>query len=97
VEILKQGQYSPMPVEAQVMSIYALTNGFIDEVPVNQVREWEKNFQEFMARSYPQVGNGIKTGKALTKEIEAELKTAIDAFNKTWTSTKNAGITKADL
>jgi len=97
VEILKQGQYSPMPVEAQVMSIYALTNGFIDEVPVNQVREWEKNFQEFMSRSYPQVGNGIKTGKVLSKEIEAELKTAIDAFNKTWTSTKNTGITKADL
>jgi F-type H+-transporting ATPase subunit alpha len=84
VEILKQGQYSPMPVEQQVMSIYALTNGFIDEVPVNQVREWEKGFQEFMSRQFPQVGNAIKTGKVLTKEIEAELKQAIDAFNKTW-------------
>ncbi|HEY4305532.1 MAG TPA: F0F1 ATP synthase subunit alpha [Gemmatimonadaceae bacterium] len=97
VEILKQGQYSPMTVEAQVMSIYALTNGFIDEVPVNQVREWEKNFHEFMSRSYPQVGNGIKTGKALTKEIEAELKTAIGAFNKTWKPAAAGGITKADL
>ena len=51
VEILKQGQYSPMPVEQQVMIIYALTNGFIDDVPVNQVREWEKSFHEFMSRS----------------------------------------------
>ena len=84
VEVLKQGQYSPLPVEQQVMIIYALTNGFIDEVPVNQVREWEKNFQDFMARQFPQVGNAIKTGKVLTKEIEAELKQAIDAFNKTW-------------
>jgi F-type H+-transporting ATPase subunit alpha len=97
VEILKQGQYSPMPVEQQVMSIYALTNGFIDEVPVNQVRDWEKAFQEFMSRSWPQVGNGIKTGKVLSKEIEAELRRGIEAFNKTWTSAKNTGITKADL
>ncbi len=97
VEILKQGQYSPMAVEQQVMSIYALTNGFIDEVPVNQVREWEKNFQDFMSRSYPQVGNSIKTGKALTKEIEADLRLAIEAFNKTWKPASAAGLTKADL
>jgi F-type H+-transporting ATPase subunit alpha len=97
VEILKQGQYSPMPVEQQVMSIYALTNGFIDEVPVNQVREWEKNFQDFMTRQFPQVGGAIKTGKVLTKEIEAELKQAIDTFNKTWKPASAAGITKADL
>jgi F-type H+-transporting ATPase subunit alpha len=97
VEILKQGQYSPMPVEQQVMSIYALTNGFIDEVPVNQVREWEKNFQEFMSRSWPQVGNGIKTGKVLSKEIEAELRKGIEAFNKTWKPASATGITKADL
>jgi F-type H+-transporting ATPase subunit alpha len=97
VEILKQGQYSPMPVEQQVMSIYALTNGFIDEVPVNQVREWEKNFHELMSRSFPQVGNNIRTGKVLSKEIEAELKQGIEAFNKTWKPAAPAGITKADL
>jgi F-type H+-transporting ATPase subunit alpha len=97
VEILKQGQYSPMPVEQQVMSIYALTNGFIDEVPVNQVREWEKNFQDFMSRQFPQVGSGIKTGKVLSKEIEAELRQGIDAFNKSWKPASSAGITKADL
>src|SRR5512134_655566 len=44
VEVLKQGQYSPMPVEQQVMTIYAVTNGFIDTVPVNKVREWERGF-----------------------------------------------------
>jgi F-type H+-transporting ATPase subunit alpha len=97
VEVLKQGQYSPLPVEQQVMIIYALTNGFIDDVPVNQVREWEKNFHEFMARSFPQVGNGIRTGKVLSKEIEAELKNGIEAFRKTWQPAQAAGITKADL
>jgi F-type H+-transporting ATPase subunit alpha len=80
-----------MPVEQQVMSIYALTNGFIDDVAVNQVRDWEKNFHDFMTRQFPQVGTAIKTGKVLTKEIEAELKQGIDAFNKTWKPAQAAG------
>jgi F-type H+-transporting ATPase subunit alpha len=97
VEVLKQGQYSPMPVEQQVMIIYALTNGFIDDVPVNRVREWEKALHEFMARSFPQVGDGIRTGKTLTKEIEAALKSGIEAFKKQYTVAPPTGIKKADL
>src|SRR5215210_4239944 len=57
VEVLKQPQYSPLPVENQVMIIYALTNGFIDDVPVNQVRDWEKGFHEFMKTQFPQIGD----------------------------------------
>ncbi len=53
VEVLKQGQYQPMPVEQQVMIIYAVTNGFIDDVPVANVREWESGFHEFMAALVP--------------------------------------------
>src|SRR5512144_623381 len=68
VEILKQGQYRPMPVEQQVMILYATANGFIDDVPVNQVREWERGFHQFMAKSYPQVGEGIRTTKTLSKD-----------------------------
>src|SRR6202023_1368862 len=56
VEILKQGQYEPMPVEQQVMILYAVANGFIDDVPVQQLRAWEKGFHEFMAAQFPQVG-----------------------------------------
>src|SRR5205085_3484734 len=77
-EVLKQPQYSPLPVENQVMIIYALTNGFIDDVPVPQVREWEKGFHEFMKTQFPQVGEAIRKGKVLSKEIEADLKRAID-------------------
>jgi F-type H+-transporting ATPase subunit alpha len=79
------------------MIIYALTNGFIDDVPVNQVREWERGFHEFMRTSYPQVGDGIRTGKVLSKEIEAELRHGIEAYRKTWTPAAPAGVTKADL
>src|SRR5678815_2747995 len=55
VEILKQGQYQPMPVEQQIMIIFAVTNGFIDDIPVAKVREWERGLHEFMSSKYPQV------------------------------------------
>ena len=74
-----------------------MTNGFIDDVPVASVREWEKGFHEFMAAKFPQVGDGIRTGKALTKEIEAELTRGIEEYKKTAVTTKPAGIKKADL
>jgi F-type H+-transporting ATPase subunit alpha len=82
VEVLKQGQYSPMPVEQQVMIIYAVSNGFIDDVPVGVVREWERGFHEYMAANFPQVGDGIRTQKDLTKDIEADLRRGIEAYKK---------------
>jgi F-type H+-transporting ATPase subunit alpha len=84
VEVLKQPQYAPMPVEQQVMIIYAVTNGHLDDVPVNRIREWEHQFHEFMTARFSQVGNKIRTEKVLSKEIEAELKKGIDAFKTTF-------------
>jgi F-type H+-transporting ATPase subunit alpha len=83
VEILKQPQFQPMPVEKQVMIIYAVTNGFLDAVPVPEIRAWEASFLDFVSAQYPQVPSALKGQKTLTKEIEADLKAAIDAFNKT--------------
>ena len=80
-----------------MMIIFAVTNGFIDDVPVPSVREWEKGFHAYMAANYPQVGEGIRTGKTLTKEIEADLRRGIEAYKKTTLPAKPAGITKADL
>jgi F-type H+-transporting ATPase subunit alpha len=88
VEILKQPQYQPMPVEQQVMIIYAVTNGHIDDVPLPQVRAWERGFHEYMAASYPQVGDAIRKEKALSKETEAVLKQGIEAFRKTFVTRK---------
>jgi F-type H+-transporting ATPase subunit alpha len=82
VEILKQGQYEPMPVEQQVMILYAVANGFIDDVPVNQLRAWEKGFHEFMAAQFPQVGERIRAEKALSKETETDLRRGIDQYKK---------------
>ncbi len=82
VEVLKQGQYSPMSVEDQVTIIYAVTNGFLDTIPVNRVREWERGFHEFLTHQFPQVGERIRSEKALSKDTEAELKRAIEAFSQ---------------
>jgi F-type H+/Na+-transporting ATPase subunit alpha len=83
VEVLKQGQFEPMGVEAQVISLYAVTNGYLDELPVAKVRQWEKGFLAFIKTQFPQVGDKIRTEKALSKDTEAELKRAIEAYQKT--------------
>jgi F-type H+/Na+-transporting ATPase subunit alpha len=82
VEILKQPQFQPMPVEKQVVIIYAVTNGFLDHIPVSEIRAWESGFLDFANAQYPQIGSALKSQKALTKEVEADLKNAIEAFNK---------------
>jgi len=81
VEILKQPQFRPMPVEQQVMIIYAVTNGLLDQIPVPELKEWESGFLEYVAAQYPQVTEAIRKEKVLSKETEADLKRAIEAFS----------------
>jgi F-type H+/Na+-transporting ATPase subunit alpha len=82
VEVLKQPQYAPMPAEQQVMIIYAVTNGFLDDVPVAKIRDWERGFHDFMKAQFPQVGDGIRSKKELSKDIEADLRRGIEAYKK---------------
>jgi F-type H+-transporting ATPase subunit alpha len=82
VEMLKQGQYAPMSFESQAMIIYAVTNGFIDDVDVNKVRAWEDGFHAFAKAQFPQVGDKIRSEKAISKETEAELKRCIEQYKK---------------
>ena len=81
VEVLKQPQFRPMPVEQQVMVVYAVTNGFLDSIPVSELKVWERDFLDYMRTQRAQVGEKIRTGKELSKEVEAELKSAIESFN----------------
>ncbi len=90
VEILKQGQYEPMPVEQQAMILYATSNGYIDDVAVPQLRAWEKGFHEFMAAQFPQVGERIRAEKAISKETEADLKRGIEEYKKAGVSSAPA-------
>jgi F-type H+-transporting ATPase subunit alpha len=88
VEILKQGQYSPMKVEDQVMVIYAVTNGFLDTIPVNRIRTWERDFLDYAHTQFPQIGDTIRSSKALSKDTEADLKRAIESFTQMFAATK---------
>ena len=82
VEVLKQGQYEPMPVEQQVMIIYAVTNGWLDDLATGTLRAWEIGFHAFMKAQFPQVGDRIRTEKAISKDTEADLKRAIEQYKK---------------
>ncbi len=83
-EILKQPQYEPVPLEEQVMIIYAGTHGYVDHVPVAKVREYERVFLNFMRTMHPEVGADIAARKELTKETEQALKAALEEFNRQW-------------
>ncbi|RYF47797.1 MAG: F0F1 ATP synthase subunit alpha, partial [Cytophagaceae bacterium] len=72
-EMLKQPQYSPVPVEQQVAIIYASTNGLLDRVPVNKVKEFESEFSMILSAQYPNVLSDLRAGK-LTDEATAALK-----------------------
>ena len=81
VEILKQDQYVPMPLDQQVMIIYAGTKGHLDEIPLESVRTWEVGFLEYMAAEFPDVGRDITEKSVLTEETEQKLIKAIEAFS----------------
>ena len=84
VEILKQPQYQPMPVENQVAVIFAVTNGYLDKVPVEGVRQWERGFHEALAARSPQVLGAIRETKALGDDAKADLIRAIEEYNATF-------------
>ena len=80
VEILKQGQNVPMPVELQVLSIFAVANGFTDTLAVEDVRPFEEALHSYMLASQSALMNDLKTKAELTSDIVDRLKTAIGGF-----------------
>jgi F-type H+-transporting ATPase subunit alpha len=82
VEILKQPQYAPMSLDHQVMILFAGTNGYVDNVPVERVREWETALLRFMDTQYPAVGQSIMAEKRVTDENDKALRAAIQEFAK---------------
>jgi len=83
-EILKQPQYEPVPLENQVITIYAGTHGYADDVPLERMCEWEETLNRFMATTYPEVGKAIVEEGRITDETEAQLIKALDAFKAGW-------------
>ena len=83
-EMLKQPQYKPMPVEYQVIIIYAVTKKYVIDIDVDRVIDFQDGLFEFIDTKYPQIPEKIKETKVLDEETEKELISAIEAFKKTF-------------
>ncbi len=82
MELLKQEQYQPMPVEEQVVVIYAGINGYLDDLPLDAVKKFEKEFLKFMRDKYQDILGNIRESKNLSEETEEKLKGAIEIFKE---------------
>jgi F-type H+-transporting ATPase subunit alpha len=83
-EILKQPQYEPMPLENQVIVLYAGTNGFADGVPIERMKTWETDLLRYMDTTYPEIGKDILALKRMSEEVEEKLVQALQNFNLSW-------------
>jgi F-type H+/Na+-transporting ATPase subunit alpha len=84
VELFKQPQYDPVPVEIQVAVIWAVQNGYVDDVPVERIKEFQADWTDFLATRKADVLRKIVEHKALSPELTAEVKAAADQFKQTW-------------
>ncbi len=82
VELLKQGQYSPMSVENQVISIFAGVNGYLDNIPSNKIKNYEDQLFAFLKAKHPAITQEIATKKAIDDATKEKLKAALVEFNK---------------
>src|SRR5882762_8845505 len=84
VEIFKQPQYNPIPVEIQVVVIWAVQNGYLDQVPVARVKEFQNKLTEYFTTRQVELLGKIRKEKAISDALAAELKAAADEFKQTW-------------
>jgi F-type H+/Na+-transporting ATPase subunit alpha len=84
VELFKQKQYNPLPVELQVAVMWAMQNGFLDPVPVERVKEFQEKLQDYLETRKESVLAAIRDKKQLDKEVEASLKSALQEFAATF-------------
>jgi F-type H+-transporting ATPase subunit alpha len=82
VEILNQDQYNPMPVEKQIMILYAAVNNYLGDIKVSSIKLFEKEFLEYIDTHHRSLGMDILEKQELTDSIKAELNTAIEEFKK---------------
>ncbi|HRE46821.1 MAG TPA: F0F1 ATP synthase subunit alpha [Aggregatilineales bacterium] len=92
-ELLKQQQYQPLPLDEEVILIFAGTRGFLDTIPVAKLKQWQGDFIRSVKAQYPQIGKGIQdaaTKYDLSAENEKLLEQALTDFNRTWLQTNAA-------
>ena len=88
VELLKQPQYQPLSVVDQIIGIYAGTKGYLDNVPVNEVQEWEKDMQAFMRSNKQAVLDELEQKQQLDDELIKSIQDALVGFNRQYGADK---------
>jgi F-type H+-transporting ATPase subunit alpha len=86
VEILKQKQYSPYSMDEQVLSIWAATSGYVDDLPVDQVQRFERELLENVSSRHPEIGETIRSTGKLDDETIEKLKSAVKDFKSVFTA-----------
>ena len=86
IEVLKQGQFQPQSLEHQVVVFFAVSNGYVDEVPIPDMARWETEFVNYMDTAHPEVAKSITETNDLTEETTATLTAAIEEFQKGFTA-----------
>jgi F-type H+-transporting ATPase subunit alpha len=84
VELFKQKQYNPIPVEEQVAVMWAMQNGFLDDVPVDRVKEFQLKLQDWLQTRKESLLRSIRDKKQLDQDLESQLKGAMQEFKTTW-------------
>jgi len=84
MEIFKQPQYDPIPVEIQVSVVWAIQNGYVDDVAVDRVKEFQSTLTEFLTTRKPELLKQIAKQGTLSQALNDELKAAVDQFKETW-------------
>ncbi len=92
VESLNQPQYQPLPVEEQVMVIFAATNGYLDDIDVEAVTEFNEGLRDYLRSEHPEVGREIRESKELSDEVTEKLKAAIHDFKSSFVGEEEEGI-----
>ncbi len=86
VEILKQGQYQPLPVERQIVIIYAGTNGFVDHLPESALKKYETDLSRFLESRHSNIYDDIRTKRELTDDLKTSLGAALKEFNESFSA-----------
>jgi F-type H+-transporting ATPase subunit alpha len=94
-EVLKQPQYRPLPVEKQVLIIFAGTNAYLDDLPVEVCRKFESEMYTFFENSKPSILPAIREKKAIDDDLKAQIKSAIEEFKKKFVQDNKIAVAKA--
>jgi F-type H+-transporting ATPase subunit alpha len=96
MELLKQDQYQPMPVEEQIAVLYAGVNRYLDDLSLEQVRPFEKGYIRFLHSNYPHIMKDIREKKAIDEELEENLKKSLAEFKESFASVGEGTVEAAE-